>query len=111
MCPIEKQGAVCVARPQTPLAGDVCAPFADAVVAALGSGRPMLVVDLHNVPLVDSTGLETLVELRNRIESRGGAVKLAAINSLCSDILRVTGVGDQFEQHAQVKQAVGSFAE
>ena len=111
MFPIEKQGAVCVARPQTPLAGDACELFADSVLAALGAGRPMLVVDFHNVPLVDSTGLETLVDLRTRIESRGGAVKFAAVNSLCGDILRVTGVGDCFEQHAQVKQAVGSFAE
>jgi anti-anti-sigma factor len=111
MFPIEKQGAVCVARPQAPLVGDVCDRFVEAVSAALGSGRPMLVVDLHNVPLFDSTGLETLVELRKRVDSRGGAMKLAAINGLCGDILRVTGVGDCFEQHAHVKQAVGSFAE
>jgi anti-anti-sigma factor len=111
MFPIEKQGAVCVMRPQTPLTEDVCAQFSESVLAALGSGRPMLVVDLHNVPLVDSTGLETLVDLGKRVEGRGGAMKLAAINSLCGDILRVTGVGDSFEQHAHVKQAVGSFAE
>jgi anti-anti-sigma factor len=111
MSSVEKQGAVCVVRPQTPLTGDVCAQFADSVLTSLGAGRPMVVVDLHNVPLVDSTGLETLIDLRKRIESRGGAMKLAAINSLCADILRVTGVGECFEQHAQVKQAVGSFAE
>lgn len=111
MFPIEKQGAVCVARPQVPLAGDVCAQFADAVLAALGSGRPMLVVDFHHVPLLDSTGLETLVNLRDRIETVGGAMKLASVNGLCSDILRVTGVGDCFEHYAQTKQAVGSFAE
>ena len=38
-------------------------------------------------------------------------MKLAGVNALCSDILRVTGVGDQFEQYPQVKAAVGSFAE
>jgi anti-anti-sigma factor len=71
----------------------------------------MLVVDFHDVPLVDSAGLETLVELRNALESKGGAMKLAAVNSLCADILRVTGVGQQFEQHHLVRSAVGSFAE
>jgi anti-anti-sigma factor len=111
MFPTEKQGAVCVVRPQVPLAGEQCAPFLGAVQTALGTGRPMLVVDLHAVPLVDSLGLESLVTLRERLEARGGAVKLASVNSLCADILRVTGVGERFEQHAQVKNAVGSFAE
>jgi anti-anti-sigma factor len=111
MFPIEKQGAVCVVRPQAPLAGEQCAPFVAAVQNVLGAGRPMVVVDLHAVPLFDSEGLESLVALRDRLEARGGAVKLAAVNPLCADILRVTGVGEKFEQHAQVKNAVGSFAE
>jgi anti-anti-sigma factor len=111
MFPVEKQGAVSVVRPQVPLVGELCDSFASAVLAGLGAGRPMLVVDLHGVPLVDSLGLETLVDLREKVEARGGAVKLAAVNSLCADILRVTGVGDRFEQHHQVKTAVGSFAE
>lgn len=111
MFPIERQGAVCVLRPQTPLAGEQCAPFVATALASLGAGRPMLVLDLHAVPLMDSNGLESLVVLRERVEGRGGAVKLAAVNQLCGDILRVTGVGEQFEQHLQVKSAVGSFAE
>ena len=111
MFPVEKQGAVCVVRPQVPLAGDQCRLFASTALGKLGVGKPMLVVDLHSVPLIDSTGLETLIELHERVESRGGGMKLAAVNSLCADILRVTGVGEKFEQYAQVKGAVGSFAE
>jgi anti-anti-sigma factor len=110
MFPIERQGAVCVVRPQVPLVADQCEAFLSTALAGVGAGQPMLVVDLHGVPLIDSAGLETLTDLRERIESRGGAVKLAAVNALCHDILRVTGVGDRFEQHAQVKTAVGSFA-
>lgn len=111
MFPIERQGAVCVIRPQAPLAGEQCEPFVAAALGCLGAGRPMLVVDLHSVPLMDSRGLESLVALRERVEARGGAVKLAAVNPLCGDILRVTGVGEQFEHHARVNSAVGSFAE
>jgi anti-anti-sigma factor len=111
MFPVEKQGAVSVVRPQAPLAGDLCESFTKAALGSLGAGRPMLVVDLHSVPLIDSAGLQSLIDLRDRLEARGGAVKLAAVNSLCADILRVTGVGDRFELHPQVKSAVGSFAE
>ena len=111
MIPVEKQGAVCVVRPQVPLAGDNCAKVRAAALNGLGSGRPMLVIDLQQTPLMDGAGLETLVELREKIEARGGSVKLAAVNALCADILRVTGVGDKFEQYSVLKSAVGSFAE
>ncbi len=111
MFPIEKQGAVGVVHPKGPLEAEHCEEFKQTVLEGLGAGRPMLVVDFHDVPLLDSVGLETLVELREAVESRGGAMKLAAINPLCADILRVTGVGHKFEQHALVRSAVGSFAE
>jgi anti-anti-sigma factor len=111
MFPFEKQGAVGVVRPKGPLEASHCDEFKRIVMQGLGVGRPMLVVDFHDVPLVDSVGLETLVELRDSLELKGGAVKFAAVNPLCSDILRVTGVGNKFEQHALVRSAVGSFAE
>jgi anti-anti-sigma factor len=111
MAVVEKQGAVSVVRPQGPLVEAQCASFLDAALNKLGQGRPMVVIDLHEVPLIDSAGLETLVEVRERIESRGGAVKLAAVNALCSDILRVTGVGQKFEQYPHIKSAVARFAE
>jgi anti-anti-sigma factor len=107
---IERQGAVSVMRPQGPLTEAQCAGFLDAA-SKLGAGRPMVVVDLHETPLLDSAGLEALVELRERLEARGGAVKLAGVNALCSDILRVTGVGQKFEQYPHVKSAVARFAE
>jgi anti-anti-sigma factor len=111
MAAVEKQGAVCVVRPHGPLTEAQCEGFRDAALAALGHGRPMLVIDLHEVPLVDSAGLEALVDVRERVEARGGAVKLAAVNALCNDILRVTGVGQKFEQYPHVKSAVARFAQ
>lgn len=111
MFTVEKQGAVTVLHPQAAITAAHCADLVAAATSGMGGGRPMLVVDLHGVPLVDSAGLEALIELRERIEARGGAMKLAGVNALCGDILRVTGVGQKFEQHAHVKTAVGSFAE
>jgi anti-anti-sigma factor len=111
MFALERQGAVNVIRPHVPLEAKHCEEFKATALQGLGAGRPMLVVDFHDVPLVDSAGLEALVELRQSLEAKGGAVKLAGLNPLCSDILRVTGVGPKFEQHSLVRTAVGSFAE
>ena len=111
MFALEKQGAVSVVRPRGPIEAKHCDDLRNTVLQGLGAGRPMLVVDFHDVALIDSAAMETLVELRRDLEVRGGAVKLAAVNPLCADILRVTGVIQQFEIHPLVRAAVGSFAE
>jgi anti-anti-sigma factor len=108
---MERQGAVSVVHPHAPLEAKHCEEFKRTVLQGLGAGRPMVVIDLHDVPLVDSAGLEALVDLREALEAKGGAMKLAAVNPLCADILRVTGVGQRFETHPLVRSAVGSFAE
>jgi len=111
MVVFEMQGAVGVVRPKGPIDLTQGAELKETALGGVGRGRPMVVVDFHEVPLVDGAGLESLIELRDLLESRGGAVKLASLNSLCTDIFRVTGVGQKFEQYPQVRSAVGSFAE
>ncbi len=74
-------------------------------------GQTRIVVDLSQVPLIDSSGLELLLDLRERCLKRGGLVKLANPNHLCGDILRITGVEQQFEIFEDSVSAVGSFAQ
>lgn len=98
-------------RPHGPIDGKSSDELKRVALQGIGIGRPMLVIDFHDVPLVDGAGLEALLDLRDTLEAKGGAIKLAAINPLCADILRVTGVGAHFEQYPQRRVAVGSFAE
>ena len=77
--------------------------------ACLTDGQPMVVLDLEKVPLIDSAGLELLLDVQENYQQRGGALKLAAANHLCDDILTATGVGDRFETYQDVANAVGSF--
>ena len=52
-----------------------------------------------------------LLDIHEKFEQRMGAIKIAAPNSLCSDILSVTGVGSYFEVFPEVQSAVGSFTQ
>lgn len=87
---------------------------ADAAAAsiekALRPGQPRVVLDLKQVALCDSRGLELILDLRDRCLRRGGALKLAGATHLCHDILRVTGLLDQIEYYPGVVEAAGSFA-
>ncbi len=111
MFALERQGAVNVIHPHGPIDQKCCEEFKRLVTQSLGTGRPMVVVDFHDVPLIDSSGLEALLDVRDSLERKGGALKLSSINPLCADILRVTCVGPQFEHYPQARAAVGSFAE
>lgn len=83
--------------------------LANAVEQCLGDGTPRIVFDMSEISLIDSAGLEKLLDLDELVESRAGVMKLAAPNPLCRDILSVSGLVDHFEIHKEVKIAVGSF--
>lgn len=111
MFAVKSQGAVEVIVPNVPLKSEYVQELQETVQHCLSDGLPMLVLNLHDVPLLDSAGLESLLDLRDAVENRGGTVKLAAPTPLAQDILRVSGVGRHFEIFPDEKAAVRSFVQ
>ena len=111
MFDLTRQGAVDVVHGDEPLNHEIT----DEVRATLESiekqGQPHVVFDLENVPLIDSQGLELLLDFQDSFSDRGGALKLAGPNSLCRNILKITKVETQIEIFDDVISAVGSFAQ
>jgi anti-anti-sigma factor len=106
-----KQGAVDVVGGDDPLSADFVPRVRQLLEECCGRGQPRAVLDLENVPLVDSAGLEMLLDLQEDYQRRGGALKLAVRNTLCREILSVTGVGAHFEIFSEAASAVGSFVQ
>lgn len=104
-----KQGAINVISGSIPLSGEALDLLDNAFAPFINEGQPRAVLDLRNVPLIDSAGLERLLDLRDRFQQKAGTLKLAGVNPLCHDILSVTGVASYFESFPEVSQAVGSF--
>ncbi|TWT98084.1 STAS domain protein [Botrimarina colliarenosi] len=104
------QGAVQVFAIEGPLLTETAERLLSAVEECPRVGRPQWVVDLAEVPLIDSTGCEALLDTRDAATKVGGAVHLAGLNPLCNDILSATGVGRYFPKFEAVKQAVGHFS-
>ncbi|MFG0297566.1 MAG: STAS domain-containing protein [Maioricimonas sp. JB045] len=105
-----RQGAVDVITGEVPLNVDSCDEFMRQIDACLIQGQPRLVLDLRNVPFIDSAGLELMLEIQDRCVESGGTCKLAAPNPLCTDILTATAVGLEFETYPDAIEAAGSFA-
>lgn len=76
----------------------------------LNQGQPRIVINMEQIPLMDSVGLEFLLETRDQCVERGGVLKLAAPNALCKDILKITGIDEELEVFDDAVLAAGSFA-
>lgn len=107
----KKWGAVDAVRGSDPLTLEHVKAVAGLLDECTREGQPRIVFDLERVPLIDSAGLELLLEFRDKCLERGGLLKLAGPNILCRDILAVTGVSDQLEVFPDAVTAVGSFAQ
>jgi anti-anti-sigma factor len=108
---LRSQGAVRVIAGDQALTVDSAPEAANLFEQALLQGQPRLVFDLHAIPLIDSAGLELLLDVCDRCTERGGALHLAGPTPLCQDILRATQVADRFTIFSDALSAVGSFAQ
>ncbi len=111
MFAVRSQGAVEMIVPTVPLKSENVEELMETVHHCLADGLPMLVLNMHDVALMDSAGLESLLDIRDLVQKRGGTVKLASLTPLCQDILRVSGVGRNFEVFVDEKSAVRSFVQ
>ena len=73
------------------------------------SGGIWLVVDLSDVPAIDSTGIGNLVYLLTTCKRRGGMVKLVRPSDSAGNALQLTGLLSLFEVHDSIPRAVASF--
>lgn len=109
MFTVARQGAVYVVSGKETLAEPNLDELNRVLADCLSEPSPRVVLNLADVPLCDSLGLEWLLDAAERCAERGGQFQIAAPNPLCRDILSVTGVGDRFESFEDVRAAVRSF--
>ncbi|WP_425397164.1 STAS domain-containing protein [Aeoliella sp.] len=106
----ETQGAVDVVKVDGTLNAEKIGELAQTLERLTKAGAPMVVCDLAHTQLVDSDGLEWLLDASDQVASCGGTIKLSGLSPLVADILRLTGVAERFEIFETAKAGVGSFS-
>jgi anti-anti-sigma factor len=110
MFEVTKRGAVHVLSGNQPLTTAHIKEVTDLCGDCFENGQPRLVFDLSGVPLMDSIGLELLLDLRDSCQKRGGAMQICSPNPLCRDILVASGLTSQFAIFDDQAAAVGSYS-
>lgn len=73
-------------------------------------GRTKVVLDLHDVPYIDSSGLGLLVSRYVRLRRRGGDLRLAGLTTRSAHLLEITKLETVFATFDSETNAVRSFA-
>ncbi len=105
----EKLGTVDVVTPVGPLTDEEGQEFVDLIESLLESANPHLVVNMEEVPYVDSYGLEVLLSTVRDLRGRSMPLKLAKLTTTSREILDLTELMGEFEIFDDVQDAVRSF--
>jgi anti-anti-sigma factor len=105
------QGAVEVISGGDRIAGERVVELSAVLGKQLDRGQPQIVLDLQGVAVIDSAGLELLLDVQEKCQRMGGALKLAGMGTLCREVLKATGVGARFELFRDSGGAVRSFVQ
>ena len=82
----------------------------DAVNKAVDSGKAKLLLNLADVPYVDSAGLGEIVRCYTTVSRKGGKLKLINLTKKIQDLLSITKLLTVFETFDTEEEGVKSFA-
>lgn len=107
---IEQQqvGSVTVLTVKGALVEDDATRFGTELGRAIGSNA-RLVLDLHEVPYVDSTAIEGLLDAADALDERSVRLRLTSVTPTVREVLQLTGTSQRFEFFEKVEDAVRSF--
>ncbi|MGO9210185.1 MAG: STAS domain-containing protein [Terriglobales bacterium] len=107
---VRKQGQAQVIRLRGDLKiGEPVDTFRQAMDELFEAGDYGLVVNIAEVPMIDSSGIGLLVRALTTAKSRGGSLKLVNPSKLALQTLKIVGLVNLFEIFNDEGQAVQSF--
>ncbi len=90
--------------------GDVGDLLKDTVTSVVAGHCMRVVLDMSNVSFIDSVGLELLLWVRQYCRQNKAQLRLAGLDENTEKILEITGLLSDFDRHAELAEAVRSFA-
>jgi anti-sigma B factor antagonist len=90
--------------------GDGDEMLKDKVNSLLNQGRKKIVLNLADVPYIDSAGLGEVVRTFTTVSRQGGSLKLLNLTKRITDLLAITKLLTVFDTYDSEQDAVQSFS-
>ena len=81
----------------------------DAVTRVVDSGKTKILLNLEDVPYVDSAGLGEIVRCYTTVSRKNGKLKLINLTKKIKDLLSITKLLTVFETYESESEAIKSF--
>jgi anti-sigma B factor antagonist len=81
----------------------------EAVTRLADSGKARIILNLADVPFIDSAVLSEIVRTHTTVSRKGGKLKLLSLPAKIQDLLSMTKLVTVFETYASEDEAVRSF--
>jgi anti-sigma B factor antagonist len=75
----------------------------------IGNGETRIVLDLSEVPMIDSSGIGLLVKSLTSAKQQGGSIRLLNPSKFIVQTLKMIGLLSLFEVFGEQQEAVDSF--
>jgi anti-anti-sigma factor len=89
--------------------GEAVDAFKSALDQSISNGDTQIMINLANVPLMDSSGIGVLVRSQSNARQHGGSIKLVQPSAFIVKTLKMVGLLDLFEVYETEEQAAASF--
>ncbi len=90
--------------------GEITEALRSRIVETIAGQRTGIVLNMSDVNFIDSRGLELLLWVRDYCRQNRTQLRLAGLDENCEKILEITRLQDEFDRHAELAEAVKSFA-
>src|SRR3989337_1745704 len=100
-----KIGVISYIEPEIPVADEGISQLRQVAEEWFKESEYKLGINFRYVPCIDSEGLEALLDILAEVRKKGGSIKLADPNSVCSDILSATRLDTIFEIYSSAAKA------
>ena len=106
----EQNGEVGIIEIRGSLVGDKeTDQFRDAIADFIEQGNRRLVINLHKVNYMNSSGVGAIIAAHTSYAKNGGTVKLAGLSNNVHNLLVITKLIDLFEVYDSVNEAIENF--
>jgi anti-anti-sigma factor len=106
---IKRLGTVDVIMPHGPLVDEDAETLIATLQQRLAAPNPRFVIDLADVPYLDSRSIEGIVDAADDLRKRGGRLRLASVTQTCREVFELTGQSQRVEYFDDAQSAVRSF--
>ncbi len=84
--------------------------FQKNITDVISQNKTNIVIDMSGTVFIDSQGLEAMLWARDYCSQNKRQLRLAGLDETCLRILEVTRLDSEFDNYAELAEAVKSFA-